>query len=99
MKYEYKLEINKKKTQIKSSKEGVTFLEYHFKVISKKTYITLTSDVKKRIRDGIKKNKYLLNRKNIDFNRVFSSINTYKHSYKYTSSKYIQNTLDKYWYS
>ena len=57
LKYEYELEINKKKTQIISSKEGVTFLGYHFKVKSKKTHITLTSDVKKRIRDGIKKNK------------------------------------------
>ena len=33
---EYKLELNEDKTCIKSSKEGITFLGYHFKVIDKK---------------------------------------------------------------
>ena len=95
---EYKLELNKTKTHITSSKEGVSFLGYHYRVINKKTIITLTSDAKKRIRKGIKKTKYMLDNNRINFNQAFSSINTFKYSYKYTNSKFIENTLNKYWY-
>ena len=35
----------------------------------------------------------------IEFKSAFSSINTYKYSYKYTNSKYIENALGKYWYN
>ena len=96
---EYKLELNKNKTYIKPSKEGITFLGYHFRVVNKKTIITLTSDAKKRIRKGIKTTKYLIDNNYIEFKSAFSSINTYKYSYKYTNSKYIENTLEKYWYN
>ena len=95
---EYKLELNKSKTYIKSSNEGITFLGYNFKVINKKTIITLTSDVKRKIRKNIKTTAYLISNDKISFKSAFSSINTIKYSYKYTNSKYIENTLDKYWY-
>ena len=99
LKNQYKLEINKNKTYIKSSSEGIVFLGYHFKVINKKTYITLASDVKRKIRKNIKTTKYLITNNKISFKSAFSSINTIKYSYKYTKSKYIKNTLEKYWYN
>ena len=95
---EYKLELNKNKTYIKSSHEGIVFLGYHFKVINNKTIITLSNDAKRRIRNGIKTTKYKTVNNKICFKSAFSSINTYKYSYKYQNSKYIENTLNKYWY-
>ena len=68
-------------------------------MVNGKTKITLTRDVKERIKNSIKKNKYLIEHDKTDFQSVFSSINTYKHGYKYTDSKFVENTLNKYWYN
>ena len=64
---EYKLKINKKKTFISSSKGGITFLGYLFKVKNKKTIIKITNVGKRNIRKGIKRTKYLYNNGYINF--------------------------------
>ena len=97
---DYKLELNKDKTYIKSSVEGITFLGYHFKVINRRTVVTLTSDVKMKIRKSVKRTKYLYVVNNMcDFKHVFSSINTIKNSYKYANNYYNKETLEKYFYN
>ena len=77
---------------------GVFFRDQKEKSISTGKNSPLSQDAKRRIRKGIKMTKYMIKNDYISFKTAFSSINTYKHSYKYTNSKYIDNTLDKYWY-
>lgn len=55
LKEEYKLELNKNKTFISSSKIGIQFLGYNFKVINNKTIIKLNKNSKKNIKKGIKR--------------------------------------------
>lgn len=93
---EYKLDINKNKTMITNHKERINFLGYHFKVINNKTIISLSQSSKKNIKKGIKRNKYLYNRKMINFNQLFSSIENYKYSYKYYNYYEIKNVFDRY---
>lgn len=57
----YKLKINEKKTFISSSKGGITFLRYLFKIKNKKTIIKITNIGKRNIRKGIKRTRYLYN--------------------------------------
>ena len=96
LKNEYKLDINKNKTMITSCKEGINFLGYNFKVINNKTIISLSQSSKKNIKKGIKRNKYFYNRKMINFNQLFSSIENYKYSYKYCNYYEIKNIFDRY---
>lgn len=93
---EYKLDINKNKTMITNHKEGINFLGYNFKVINNKTIISLSQSSKKNIKKGIKRNKYFYNRKMINFNQLFSSIENYKYSYKYCNYYEIKNIFDRY---
>ena len=94
---EYKLSVNKNKTYISSSKTGVTFLGYNFKVVNKKTIVKLNSNSKKNIKKGIKRTKYLFSNKLIDFGKLFSSIENYKHSYPYTTISDTYNIFNRYW--
>ena len=57
---EYKLEINDKKTYIINAKYGIPFLGYNFILKEKKTIIKLSSQSKKNIKQGIKKNKIFI---------------------------------------
>ena len=93
---EYKLELNKNKTIISSSKNGITFLGLNYKVINNKTIIKLNNNSKRNIIKGIKRSKYLYNNNLINFNSFFSSIETYKYSYKYINKIYIKNIFDRY---
>ena len=94
---EYNLLVNKNKTYIASSKNGVPFLGYNFKVINNKTIIKLSKSSKKNIKKGIKRAKYLYKSKKIDFSQIFSSIENYKHSYPYASKKEVKNIFELYW--
>ena len=93
---EYKLELNKNKTIISSSSNGINFLGYNFKVINKKTISTLSQSTKRNIRKGIKRSIYLYNNDLINFNSLFSSIENYKYGYKYTNKIYVKNIFDRY---
>ena len=86
LKRDYKLELNKNKSYIKSSLEGITFLGYHFKVVNNKTIVSLTRDAKKKIRKRVKRAKYLYENNLCDFKYAFSSINTIKNAYKYANN-------------
>ena len=94
---EYKLSVNKNKTCISSSKNGIPFLGYNFKVINNKTIIKLSKNSKKNIKKGIKRTKYLYKNDYIEFSQVFSSIENYKHSYPYASKKEVKNIFELYW--
>ena len=94
---EYKLSVNKNKTYISSSKNGIPFLGYNFKVINNKTIIRLNSNSKKNIKKGIKRTKYLFTNNLINFDKLFSSIENYKHSYPYTTASDAYNIFNRYW--
>ena len=93
---QYKLEINPKKTQISNIKHGFTILGYRFRVINKKTIINIKKDTKNRIKRKVKENKYLLDKNVSNFSKVFSSINNYYYSYKYSNEARI--IVDKYFW-
>ena len=94
---EYNLLVNKNKTYISSSKNGIPFLGYNFKVINNKTIIRLNSNSKKNIKKGIKRTKYLFTNNLINFDKLFSSIENYKHSYPYTTASDAYNIFNRYW--
>ena len=87
-----------KKTYIKSSKEGVNFLGYNFKVDNKKTIITISNSSRVKIKKNVKKIRYLYDNNKISFNKAFTSINVIKNSFKYANNIKIKNIIDKYWY-
>ena len=94
---EYNLLVNKNKTYISSSRNGISFLGYNFKVINNKTIIRLNSNSKKNIKKGIKRTKYLFTKNLINFDKLFSSIENYKHSYPYTTASDAYNIFNRYW--
>lgn len=94
---EYKLQINLDKTMIMKSSVGVNFLGYKFSVKNKKTIVRLSSSAKRNIKKGIKRTKYLYKNNIITLKSMFSSIETYKNSYKYVNKKYINELIDYYW--
>ena len=94
---EYNLLVNKNKTYISSSRNGISFLGYNFKVINNKTIIRLNSNSKKNIKKGIKRTKYLFTNNLINFDKLFSSIENYKHSYPYTTAIDAYNIFNRYW--
>lgn len=81
----YKLKLNRKKTKLIKSSNGFTFLGYRFRVINRKTIVTLCSSTKNRIKKKVKENKYLYKNGYINFEKVFSSVNTYLYGFKYGS--------------
>lgn len=97
LKKEYKLDLNEKKTVISNCKIGINFLGYKFKVTNKKTCVSLAKCTKNNIKKGIKRNKYLYSNTLIPFKSLFSSIETYKYSYKFVDKAVIKNIFDKYW--
>ena len=84
---EYKLEINKKKTNIVSIKQGFIFLQYRFQVVNNKTIIKLSNNTLHKVKKNIKKNKYLFNNNKISFKKYFCSINNYTNTFKYDKIK------------
>lgn len=94
--HEYDLNINLKKTGITSNKQGFTILGYRFRVINNKTIINIKKEAKTRIKRKVKENKYLLDNNIKCFSKVFSSINNYTYSYKYSNEA--KNIVDKYFW-
>lgn len=92
---EYKLELNKNKTNITKCNIGVNFLGYNFKVIDNKTIVTLSSSTRKNIKDGLKKNKWLYKNKLISFESYFSSIENYKYGYNFVDKIITKDIIDK----
>ena len=95
---EYHLKVNDKKTYIKSSKEGVNFLGYNFKVVNKKTIISISKASMVKIKKNINRIRYLYDNDMISFSGAFTSVNVIKNSFKYANNIKIKNIIDKYWY-
>ncbi|MBR4230886.1 MAG: RNA-directed DNA polymerase [Bacilli bacterium] len=95
---EYKLFINTKKTYIANIKEGLPFLGHIFKIKNNKTVMRLSQNSKKNIKKGIKSSKYYYAKGIIKFSQLFSSIETYMHSYIFVHDNTVKNIVNKYWY-
>lgn len=95
---EYYLKINEKKTYIKSSKEGISFLGYKFIVEDKKTIIKISKSSLIKVKKNVKKIRYLYDNNIISLSSAFTSINVIKNSFKYVNNIKIKNIIDKYWY-
>ena len=83
-------------TPISNIQHGFTMLGYRFRVINKKTIINIKKDTKNRIKRKVKEDKYLLNQDIHNFEKVFSSINNYTYSYKYSNEA--RKIVDKYFW-
>lgn len=92
-----KLQLNKNKTKIVRCDEWVEFLGYNFKVDNKKTIVRVRGKSLRRIKNNIKKTKYLYDNNMISFEKCFCVINNYKYSYKYDRSRKVNNLINKYW--
>lgn len=92
---EYKLELNKNKTMVVKSTQGISFLGYRFIIKNKKTITKLRQSSKKKIRKGIKKNIYNYTKNNINYQKLFSSIENYENSYLYVNKKKIKETIER----
>lgn len=92
-----KLELNENKTRLYNCFEWVEFLGYNFRVVNKKTIVRVRSKSLRRIKNNIKKTKYLYDNNKISLEKAFSIINNYKYSYKYDKSMKINNLIIKYW--
>lgn len=92
----YKLHINEKKTKITNQKEGVVFLGFRFRVMAKKTIVTVCNDTLKRIRKRIKEVKYLYLKEKISFEKAFSSINSYYYGFKKLR---VKRLVDQYFFN
>ncbi len=94
----YKLDVNKKKTKIVSSKEGFCFLGYRFIVRNNKTIMKIKRDTITKIKRRVKEVKYLYSKGYISFEKCFSSINTYLYSFKYTNNFKVVKIVNKYFF-
>lgn len=83
----YKLEINKNKTYILNSKEGIPFLGYNIKVKNNKTIITMSRKAINNIKKGVKRNKYLYSKGYINESTYFTSMMNYKRAYSFANNK------------
>ena len=95
---EYCLKVNQKKTKIVSAKEGFTFLGYTFKVSNKKTILKVNRKTSQKVIKSIRRKKYEFQKGYISYEQAFSSISTFKYSFKYGNSMRIQNAIEKYWF-
>ena len=93
----YKLNLNKNKTYIKSSKEMISFLGYNFIIKNKKTIVKLNSNTKRKIIKSLKTNKYLFNNNKIEFKTLFCSVMNYRYSFIFVNDKILKNIFAKYW--
>lgn len=94
LKSEYKLNINKKKTKIYSSKEGFEFLGYRFKVKNNKTIISVNNKTYSRIKKKVKCNMKNYSNNNLLYN--YSSINNYYNSFKYSKSLKLKRYINRF---
>ena len=92
---EYKLEVNKKKTRIVSIHEGFNFLGYRFYVKGNKTIMKIKKDTIKRVKRRVKGLNYLYKNNYVSFEKVFCSLNTYLHSFKYVKNFKVVRIVDK----
>jgi len=94
LKSEYKLNINKKKTRIYSSREGFEFLGYGFKVEDNKTIISVNNKTYSRIKKRVKYNINNYSNNNLLYN--YSSFNNYYNSFKYNKSLKLKRYINKF---
>lgn len=95
LKNKYELKLNDKKTKLVSSKEGVVFLGYHYKIRKNRVVVSLPSTVKLRIRRKIKRNYLNFYSGNLNIKSLFSSRECFLHSYK-IGKKYINKKIGYY---
>ena len=67
---EYKLELNKNKSMITKSSNGINFLGHRFIIKDNKTIIKITNSTKRKIKTGIRKNLNKYNNKLINYQKI-----------------------------
>ena len=92
---EYKLELNKNKSMITKSSNGINFLGHRFIIKGNKTIIKITNSTKRKIKTGIRKNLNKYNNKLINYQKLFSSITNYKYSYIFVNHKKINEIIER----
>ncbi len=68
--YLYKLELNKNKSMITRSSNGINFLGHRFIIKDNKTIIKITNGTKRKIKTGIRKNLNKYNNKLINYQKI-----------------------------
>lgn len=96
LKIEYKLDINKNKSNIVSSKGGFNFLGYVFKVIDDKLIITLRKCNREKIKKKVKEVSYLVNNNKLSYYKAFCTIMNYKYGFKYANNLKVSRIIGKY---
>lgn len=96
LKIEYKLDINKNKSNIVSSKGGFNFLGYVFKVIDDKLIITLRKCNREKIKKKVREVSYLVNNNKLSYYKAFCTIMNYKYGFKYANNLKVSRIIGKY---
>ena len=94
----YKLKLNVNKTMITDSKEGFSFLGYHYRIENKKTIRTLTKCAKNKIKKRIKSVSYYYRQNKLTFEKSFCSMASYRNNYKTGNKMYVNNLVERYWF-
>ena len=92
---DYHLTLNKNKTMIVKSTQGINFLGYHFFVKDKKTIIKITKASKKKLCKGLRRNIYMYSNNYINYQKLFSSVENYANSYSYVSPKKVKEIIER----
>mgnify|MGYP004467562181 CR=1 FL=1 len=92
---EYKLALNKNKTMVVKSTQGINFLGYRFIIKNKKTIIKLMQSSKKKIRKGIKRNLYKYSENYINYQKLFNSMENYKNGYSCVNRKKVNEIIER----
>ena len=86
---DYKLELNINKSKIYNSYNGFDFLGYKFRIVNNKTVVRISKSSLNNIEKKIKTIKY----NNDNFKYIFSSLNNYYYSFKYSNNIYIRRYI------
>lgn len=99
LKYEYKLQINKKKTYICNIKNGLPFLGYIFSIKNNRIIVRNGKEKVKKIKKGIKKTINGYEEGKISFQKAFCSLENYMNCDRFTNTYQVKNIIDRYWLS
>lgn len=92
---EYKLRVNKKKTNVSNLKGGVGFLGLTYRLDNNKTIIRIKKSNYEKVKKKVKLNGKLYRKGNLSHQKLFSSIMNYKYSYHFCDNYKILRLIDK----
>ncbi len=90
---DYKLKVNRKKTNVTNIKEGFVFLGYRFRVINKKTVTVVRQETYRKVKKKVREVNYLYDNGYVSLEHYFSCISNYLNTFKYGSVKKIRRYI------